>query len=461
MESKLSKAQQEAKQYVEKHKLEKLVGEMLNTLVHSKDENPVIFMIKYLAGLSNSEELASNGISVSGSLPQTKPLIKFPTFPESCSSLLKKNLNLEVWDRLHDKKTRLKGDFYSCIKPGIEHPEDSVGLFACDEEAYSLYEPLFQPVIEELQAWSKHDRHRGALEPSAFSQESLDREGHIVQSIRVRIARNFPDMPFPVNMTADQRQLSESRAVDLLADFQGQYTTLRDNEMVNQLAQNGIVLSRERKALQSTLAFKDWPLGRGVWVSKDQSSHIKVNDRDHIRVVGHVKNGNIQDAWRNAILLTREIQSKTPLAHHDTYGYLTSEFEDLGTGLKATLVLKLQHLSSSPELHQIVRGYENVELKHLEGSLIQLNNKNTLGRSETQIISVLNECAKDLIQREKHSSPESEPRAEGLNEPLKEEYSEGRGEQVEEAEKGEDEGVPPDMEMEIEPGTEEQRSEDL
>jgi hypothetical protein len=48
-----------------------------------------------------------------------------------------------------------------------------------------------------------------------------------------------------------------------------------------------------------------------------------------------------------------------------------------------------------------------------------------------------------------------------LNEPLKEEYSEGRGEQVEEAEKGEDEGVPPDMEMEIEPGTEEQRSEDL
>ena len=272
-------------------------------------------------------------------------------------------------------------------------------------------------------------------------------------------------MPFPVSMTADQRQLSESRAVDLLADFQGQYTTLRDNETVNQLAENGIVLSRERKALQSTLAFKDWPLGRGVWVSKDHSSHIKVNDRDHIRVVGHVKNGKIQDAWRNAISLTREIQNKTAVAHHDTYGYLTSEFEDLGTGLKATVVLKLQHLSSSQELHQIVKGYENVELKHLEGGLIQLSNKHTLGRSETQIISVLNECAKDLIQREKHLSPESEPLAEALNEPKKEQFSEGPGEQVEEAEKAAEkaaeEGVPREIEMEIEPGMDGQRSEDL
>jgi len=42
----MSKSQIRAKEYVEHHKLEKFIGEMLNTLVHAKDDNPCVFMIK-------------------------------------------------------------------------------------------------------------------------------------------------------------------------------------------------------------------------------------------------------------------------------------------------------------------------------------------------------------------------------------------------------------------------------
>jgi hypothetical protein len=57
---KLSKSQIEAKEYVDKHKLDKILNEMLNSLIYNKCEHPTIFMIKFLASkLSESEQKAS------------------------------------------------------------------------------------------------------------------------------------------------------------------------------------------------------------------------------------------------------------------------------------------------------------------------------------------------------------------------------------------------------------------
>jgi hypothetical protein len=42
---------------------------MLNSLVHARDPNPTIFMIKYLANLVSEQELTENGIQISGPLP--------------------------------------------------------------------------------------------------------------------------------------------------------------------------------------------------------------------------------------------------------------------------------------------------------------------------------------------------------------------------------------------------------
>ena len=64
MEKNFSKAQQEAKAYVEYHGLEKLIGDMLNALVYAQDPSPPIFMIKYLASFVPSDELAAKEIHI-------------------------------------------------------------------------------------------------------------------------------------------------------------------------------------------------------------------------------------------------------------------------------------------------------------------------------------------------------------------------------------------------------------
>lgn len=80
---KLNKAQAKAKEYVDKHKVEKLISEMVNSLVHTRDKKPIIYMIKYLANQCTKEELEDNGIQVEGPLPQRIPLMNYPEFGDN------------------------------------------------------------------------------------------------------------------------------------------------------------------------------------------------------------------------------------------------------------------------------------------------------------------------------------------------------------------------------------------
>ena len=104
-----NRAQEKAKTYMEEHRIERTISEMLNSLVHSHDSQPVIYMIKYLANRVPHEELRSAGIEIEGPLPQRVPLLHFPEFDPACSSLLKKHLTHEIWTNLKKRATKAGG----------------------------------------------------------------------------------------------------------------------------------------------------------------------------------------------------------------------------------------------------------------------------------------------------------------------------------------------------------------
>ena len=41
----MSRAQEKAKSYIEENNIEKVISEMLNSLVHSRDSKPLVFMV--------------------------------------------------------------------------------------------------------------------------------------------------------------------------------------------------------------------------------------------------------------------------------------------------------------------------------------------------------------------------------------------------------------------------------
>lgn len=75
---KISNQQLLAKKYIEENDLEKIINEMINNLVHERVKNPIIYMIKYLAGLMTEEERKQNGLVIPEPYPKGTPLPKYP-----------------------------------------------------------------------------------------------------------------------------------------------------------------------------------------------------------------------------------------------------------------------------------------------------------------------------------------------------------------------------------------------
>lgn len=123
---------------------------MLNSLVHSRDEKPIIFMIKYLATLVTEAELYEHGITVKGPVPQRVPIITYPKFTPECDSLLKKHLTRDIWSNMKKKNTSLGGNIQLCLKSGVHNMDSKIGVMASDEDAYKTFGDLFGPVIKDL-----------------------------------------------------------------------------------------------------------------------------------------------------------------------------------------------------------------------------------------------------------------------------------------------------------------------
>lgn len=399
--SKLSKSQQEAKAYIDAHHLEKQVGEMLNSLVQAKDPSPTIFMIKYLAGQCSPEELYENGVSVQGVLPQATPLIKFPTFPNSCTSLLKQYLTKDLWEKYSEKKTKHKGDLHSIIRVGVEHPDNPVGVHATDEEAYSVFEGLLLPIAEELHRWNSRLQHKGLLDPHGFDSAKLGPDSRFVQSVRVRVLRNFTGFPFAVILNPQERERIEQKAVQVLQETaEGQYIPLASESALSQYPNKSF---HRNALLLSSQAYQDWPKSRGIYVAEQGKILVNVNSEDHLKIYSVAEGGDLKAPWARVVALASKLEGKTSFATDPHLGYLTTFPSYLGTAMKITFRLSIPNVQASEQLPELLSG-QPVAYKTVADDVIELYNTKSLGINEVEIAQMMDRVIEGLVKREEELS---------------------------------------------------------
>lgn len=88
----------------------------------------------------------TNGISVTGPLPQKIPIVQYPKFEDEYKGLIKKYLSRDIWANLKKKATTKGGSIKCCVKSGVQN-QGAIGIFATDEEAYKTFSDLFGPII--------------------------------------------------------------------------------------------------------------------------------------------------------------------------------------------------------------------------------------------------------------------------------------------------------------------------
>jgi protein arginine kinase len=134
-----------------------------------------------------------------------------------------------------------------------------------------------------------------------------------------------------------------------------------------------------------------------------------VNEEDHLRLQSLISGFRLREGWVAADRLDEELGSRVPYAFHDEFGYLTSCPTNVGTGLRASVLIHLPGLVLTQEIGKVLQGIAHMGLTfrglHGEGSEVvgnffQISNQTTLGRTEEDLIEHLENVVRQVIQYE-------------------------------------------------------------
>nr|WP_207754834.1 protein arginine kinase [Desulforadius tongensis] len=234
-------------------------------------------------------------------------------------------------------------------------------------------------------------------------------EHDIVISSRIRLARNLQGMAFP-NQMSHQEADSVFHAVQLALSDRHFRQQFGDMELVR-LGELSPVERRilMEKHLISPDLLKDHEK-KAVVLSDDEVISIMLNEEDHLRMQCLLPGLQLQKAWEIANKLDDGLEAILDYAFSEQLGYLTACPTNVGTGLRASVMVHLPGLTMLNQINQVINAVSKLGLTvrglygegtEAMGNLYQISNQVTLGLTEEEIINKLTSVIKQLIDQER------------------------------------------------------------
>lgn len=237
--------------------------------------------------------------------------------------------------------------------------------------------------------------------------ENADAQNPLVISSRIRLARNIKGIPFPKRMNDTQKAETLKTIKNLLdgvvIDSVG---TLKYIDM-EAVPEEELFAMVERHIISPDFAKKQGP--KAIVISENEAVSIMLLEEDHIRLQVLQGGLKLNEAYEIAKKIESILSEGLTLAFDSQLGYLTECPTNLGTGLRASLMLHLPILEGSGALNTIADSVSKIGLTvrgmYGEGSrshaaLYQLSNQVTLGISEQAAIDNLTAIANQIVQKE-------------------------------------------------------------
>ncbi|SNX54335.1 protein arginine kinase [Thermoanaerobacterium sp. RBIITD] len=238
----------------------------------------------------------------------------------------------------------------------------------------------------------------------------FDHDNDVVLSSRIRLARNLKDIPFPSVMSdKDALKVKEDikKAIfDSKTILSTQFAEY-DMNKISPLERQSLV---ERHLISPDLA-QNTKNGCAL-IKNDSSVSIMINEEDHLRIQTLFSGLNLLDAWDLADKIDDLIEENVNYAFNEKLGYLTSCPTNVGTGIRASVMVHLPALSITGQIGNIlnsvskigitVRGMYGEGTQSL-GDIYQLSNQVTLGQNEREIIENQEGIVKQIITNERQA----------------------------------------------------------
>src|SRR5229473_3270772 len=177
-------------------------------------------------------------------------------------------------------------------------------------------------------------------------------ESDIVISTRIRLARNLAAFPFTNRATVAQKSELES----LLRDRVTRLELPQPLKYVSVAALSTV----ERQLVSRELANGEGP--RGVAFDDREAVSLMVNEEDQLRLQVMRSGLDLEQAWHEIDHVDDLLEAKVSYAWHETFGYLTACPTNVGTGLRASVMVHLPALGLTRQIEKVFRSLQKISL---------------------------------------------------------------------------------------------------
>lgn len=229
----------------------------------------------------------------------------------------------------------------------------------------------------------------------------------IVLTSRIRLARNIDGVPFPQKLNQEDANKVIKDVADSILNSNSaiahEFRLIKLKEL-KPLER----LSMVEKHLISMDIVNEYQRG-AVLLNREENVSIMINEEDHIRLQVIYPGFKVKDAYDFANKLDDLIEEKVQYAYDGKLGYLTSCPTNVGTGIRASVMLHLPALTLTKNINNVFNTVVQVgmtmrgiygEGSNAMGNIYQISNQVTLGLTEEEIINNLIAVTKKIIDQE-------------------------------------------------------------
>lgn len=344
----------------------------------------------------------------------------YPKFPNTCKSLLSKYLTKDIYNKLKHIKTSNDFTLDDAIYSGVINSDSGIGVYAGDLESYTTFDLLFDPIINEYHDFSNKDMHLSNLNPDDLDAPNPDIENNYIISTRIRVGRNFANIPLGPAISNEQREKVEKDASNALlaleGKLKGKYYPLSgmNKEIQNQLISDHFLFKVGDRFLENAGLNRDWPKSRGIFHNIEKTFLVWVNEEDQLRIISMQAGGDIKEVFERLVKAIKKIEEKIEFLYDKHLGYITSCPTNLGTAMRASVHIRLPNLCKDMVMFKEITDNHHLQIRGIHGEhsesedgIFDISNKRRLGVTEVQCVQDMYDGVVALINIEKELEQKS------------------------------------------------------
>jgi len=353
-----------------------------------------------------------------------------PAYTSCMSEVFQGPNGQKIWDDLCEQVTNNGVTLDKCIRTGVENPGHptikTVGMSAGDEESYTVFADIFDPVIALRHGgYAKDAKHTTDMNVDNILDVKIT-DGFVI-STRVRTGRNIKGLPFPPSCTFAERltveRIATSAFATLEGDLKGEYYPLAGSNTYGPKP-NGITVEEEEQLRKDHFLFqepdstlllaghmeRDWPHGRGIFANEAKSFLAWVNEEDCLRLIAMEMGADIKNVFSRFARASGVVEEAFKSAgygfcHSEHLGYILTCPSNLGTGIRASMMVKLPNVGKLENFRALCDSYR-LQARGSAGvdsgftGVFDLSNSERLGKSETDLVNIMLVGVQSLINLE-------------------------------------------------------------